>query len=499
MNFCTNCGKKLESDMRFCPYCGFDTGNNTPVSASGGQNDIISDSGDTVPSTDIAETENTPLPGYGFASESDEELPDPGVIETPAAEEPSAPPEKRKSKTVIIAVIAVLLLAFIAGGAVYLRGRPEPPEPTETTETMTMTRPTETTTETTTRALVPSEISDKTIKSNVGIVVTTEEYGVVSEGSGFLWRERGDWTFVITCAHVIDDYDGTVTVHTIDEEEYEAEIVGYDVKTDVGLLRIHASGYDVVEIGDSDELKVGDPIYTIGNPDGMRFFGTFSIGHITALNRKLTTESGYEMNCIQHDATVNPGNSGGMLVNGKGEVVGINSSKWVKSGFEGMDFAIPINDALEIIDNLMEYGYVPGRPKLGFRYISIFETNFYAPYYYKYDWPDGSLVIMGVDEDSDLVDKGLNYFDVITEVNGQQLDDEFSIVSILNSSRIGDTMTLKVLRAYSLERVEEFYITTRLIQDRGNVRVITLPDTEMDPETTEPETTRRGLFNLFGF
>ncbi|MBR6701613.1 MAG: trypsin-like peptidase domain-containing protein, partial [Clostridia bacterium] len=304
---------------------------------------------------------------------------------------------------------------------------------------------------------------------------------------------------VITCAHVIDDYEGTITVHTFDEQEHVAEIVGYDVKTDVGLLRIHTSGYDLVEIGDSDELKVGDPVYAVGNPDGMQFFGTFSIGHITALNRKLTTESGYEMKCIQHDATVNPGNSGGMLVNGKGEVIGINSSKWVKIGFEGMDFAVPINDALEIIDYLMEYGYVPGRPKLGFRYISIYDTYFYAPYYYKYEWPDGSLVIMGVDEDSDLVDKGLHYFDVITEVNGQTLDDEFSIVNILNSSRIGDTITLKVLRAYSLERVEEFTVTTTLIQDRGSARVIELPDTEMDPETTEPETTRRGLFGLFGF
>ncbi len=408
----------------------------------------------------------------------------------------------KKTNAVLITVIVLLSLALIGIAIFFFTGKDKKPEETTTIETVSETE-TETTTETTTRALVPSEISEKTKPSNVGIIANYEDYDEPGEGSGFIWKEVDGETYIITCAHCIDGYGTDITVQTDDGEEYDAYIVGYDIKTDVGLVKIQATGLTTAEIGDSDDLKVGDPVYAVGNPGGMKFFGSFSSGHVTALNRNLTSESGYDMKCIQHDATINPGNSGGMLVNERGEVVGINSSKFMRVGFEGMDFAIPINDALVIIDDLMQYGYVPGRPKLGFRYISIFETYFYSPYYYKYDWPDGSLVIMGADADSVVSEKGLNYFDVVTEVNGEPLDDEYSIIKILNQSEIGDTLTLTILRAYSLEHIDEFTVQVTLIQDRGAVRVIELPDTEMDPETTEPETeeetTRRGFFDIFEF
>ncbi len=253
-----------------------------------------------------------------------------------------------------------------------------------------------------------------------------------------------------------------------------------------------------MEIGDSSELKVGDPVYAVGNPGGIKFFGTFSSGHITALNRSLTAGSGYDMECIQHDATINPGNSGGMLVNQYGEVVGVNSSKWVKIGFEGMDFSVPINDALLILNQLEDYGYVPGRPKLGFRYITLNDTYYYDYLAYQNGWPAGSLIVIGKDEDSN-INGSFNYFDVVTHVNGQELDDVYSIIKTLNQSKIGDTLSLTVLRVFSEEHIEEFSVQVTLVQDKGGTRVYDLPETVPDPTTTEPESTRRGLFNIFDF
>ena len=187
-----------------------------------------------------------------------------------------------------------------------------------------------------------------------------------------------------------------------------------------------------------------------------------------------------------------------MLVNQYGEVVGVNSSKWVKVGFEGMDFAVPINDALELLDQLLDYGYIPGRPKLGLRYITLNDTYYYDYLAYQNDWPVGSMIIVGVDSDAQL-DGSFNYFDVVTTVNGQELDDVYSIIKILNQSHIGDTLNLTVLRIFSEEHIERFNVQVTLVQDRGGTRVYDLPETAPDPTTTEPESTRRGLFNFFDF
>lgn len=480
MNRCPRCGTISEDNLRFCSECGYD---------------FSSEEETRVYSKEEYQETVQQEPEYREPEYAGQSYNSPGTV----YDEPEEPPVKKGGgKAVLITVAVILLLALTAGGAYFFGKKSNEPEPTTTvTETETQTT-TETTTESTTRALVPHEISEKTKASNVAIIVESDEYGTVSEGSGFLWKEIGEETYIITCAHVIDYYDFDINVQTEDGSEYDAEVVGYDVKSDIGLIKIRETGLQLVEIGDSSELKVGDPVYAVGNPDGAKFFGTFTSGHVTAMNRSLTSGSGYDMKCIQHDATINPGNSGGMLVNEFGEVVGVNSSKWVKVGFEGMDFAVPINDAVELLDQLLDYGYIPGRPKLGIRYITLNDTYYYDYMAYKYDWPVGSMIIVGVDSDAQL-SGSFNYFDVVTAANGQELDDVYSIVKILNQSHIGDTLNLTVLRVFSEEHVEQFNVQVTLVQDRGGTRVYDLPETVPDPTTTEPESTRRGLFDIFNF
>ena len=475
MNRCPRCGTISEDNSRFCSECGYDL--------------------NTEEETKVYSKDEFPEPVQPEPEYPAQSYQEPDTV----YDEPEKPPAKKgNGKVILITVAVILLLALTAGGAFFFGRKSNEPETTTTvTETETQTT-TETTTESTTRALVPSEISDKTKASNVGIKVESEEYDIVGEGSGFIWKEIGEETYIVTCAHVIDYYGFDITVQTEDGSEYDAEVVGYDVKSDIGLIKIRETGLQLVEIGDSSELKVGDPVYAVGNPDGAKFFGTFTSGHVTAMNRSLTSGSGYDMKCIQHDATINPGNSGGMLVNQYGEVVGVNSSKWVKVGFEGMDFAVPINDALELLDQLLDYGYIPGRPKLGLRYITLNDTYYYDYLAYQNDWPVGSMIIVGVDSDAQL-DGSFNYFDVVTTVNGQELDDVYSIIKILNQSHIGDTLNLTVLRIFSEEHIERFNVEVTLVQDRGGTRVYDLPETVPDPTTTEPESTRRGLFNFFDF
>lgn len=189
-----------------------------------------------------------------------------------------------------------------------------------------------------------------------------DEVSPVSEGSGIIATSDG---YIITNAHVVEGAS-SLKVILSDGTSYEAQLVGSDSITDLAVIKIDATGLQAAEFGSSGDLEVGDSVMAIGNPGGLELSSSVTQGIVSALNRQITnSETGYTMDCIQTDTAINPGNSGGALVNMYGQVVGINSSKIVAEGFEGLGFAIPIDDAQSVISNLKEYGYVKDRAVLG--------------------------------------------------------------------------------------------------------------------------------------
>ena len=157
-----------------------------------------------------------------------------------------------------------------------------------------------------------------------------------------------------------------VSVTFYDGRNTEAQLVGIDVLSDLAVIQISDTSFDLTSIqpatfGVSEDLRLGDPLVVLGNPGGEMFSFSATFGYVSAMHRAIETEDGYTINCIQTDAAINPGNSGGALVNEYGLVVGINSSKIAATDYEGLGFAIEIDEALKIIPELIEHGYIEGR------------------------------------------------------------------------------------------------------------------------------------------
>ena len=329
--------------------------------------------------------------------------------------------------------------------------------------------------------LTPKEIYQKVLASSVGILVYNKSDSLASEGTGVLFKEDNDgkYTYIITCAHVISGSNGTVMVQLHDEQQYKAEIVGFDTRTDIGVLRIEESGLTLAEIGDSSKLAVGDSVYAIGNPGGVEFANSFTGGMISALDRPVnSSSSGYTMECIQHTAAINPGNSGGALVNVFGQVIGINSMKIVDDEYEGMGFSVPSSVFVDIVNNIIVNGYVANRPKLGITYVAAQNYNSYGMFIALKELPKGSIVIYSIAKDSSLVGTEAQEGDMIVAVNGKDLDDSSYLPELIENSNVGDTVRLSLIRINRDYSYKEFDVEVKLVEDRG--------DTVIEEKTTEP-------------
>ncbi len=261
------------------------------------------------------------------------------------------------------------------------------------------------------------------------------EVSPTSEGSGIIATSDG---YIITNAHVVDGAD-SLKVITSDGKTYEAELIGSDSMTDLAVIKVDAEGLTAAEFGSSSDLVVADPVIAIGNPGGLQ--STVTVGYVSALNRPVTSsDTGYTMNCIQTDAAINPGNSGGALVNMYGQVIGINSSKIVATGYEGLGFAIPIDDALPIISNLKDYGYVKDRAMLGIsgQYLDSWTANFYG-------LPSG-MYVAEVNNES-VSDAGVQQGDVITKIDGEEITSANTISNYIAKKKPGDEVTLTITRS----------------------------------------------------
>ena len=293
----------------------------------------------------------------------------------------------------------------------------------------------------------PAQIYQLACSQVVGITtkVTTQSFfgtqtGTVS-GSGFILSEDG---YIVTNYHVIqvaEESDLPIRVLLYDGTEYEASIVGREDVNDLAVLKIEATGLSPVTMGNSDELQVGDEVYAVGNPLGELEF-SMSTGHVSALNRVISTEGADNISMFQLDAAVNPGNSGGPVYNTKGQVVGVVTAKYSDTDVEGLGFAIPSNDALRIAEDLVNNGYVTGKAYLGI----WTDERYNAMVAQYYDMPLGAYVAE-VSPGSAADQAGLESGDIITAVDGQQVESSTDLRNLIRQYSAGDSAELTYFRA----------------------------------------------------
>ena len=284
-------------------------------------------------------------------------------------------------------------------------------------------------------------------------------------GSGVVISKDG---YIVTNAHVLKA-DGFHTVHTTDDKIYNAKIIGRDSKTDIAVIKVDYSGLTPAVFGDSDEAIVGEQVIAVGNPAGLS--NTVTDGIISAVNRKIRSDStGFEMNCIQTNADISPGNSGGALVNMYGQVIGITSSKYVSSSFEGLGFAITINDAIPIIEELIDTGYISGRFRIGIQLIDMDseEKIFMIQNELGFDLPEDfeGVYIDSISEDCDIANTKLKAGDFITEINGVPIKTYDELYNTISASfKAGDKVPAKCANVRKNGKVTYYDIEFKLMED----------------------------------
>ena len=255
-------------------------------------------------------------------------------------------------------------------------------------------------------------------------------------GSGVIYDKEG---YIATNNHVVEDAQ-EIIVSLPDGRTVSGKVLGADAATDLAVVKIEADNLAVAEFGDSDTLQVGEPAIAIGNPLGLEFRGSVTAGVISALNRSIELGE-RKFNLIQTDAAINPGNSGGALVNADGEVVGINSAKIAASGVEGIGFAIPVNTAKPILDELAKKGRI-ARPYLG---VSLMDGEIAKRFGFEIDMHGGILVVK-VLKDGPAGKAGVKGGDIILEFGGKKIKTAIDLRTALSEHRVGDSVDMLIMR-----------------------------------------------------
>ncbi|RSD24961.1 S1C family serine protease [Mesobacillus subterraneus] len=306
----------------------------------------------------------------------------------------------------------------------------------------------------------PSSIADiieSSSRSIVGITNIQQENNPFSRsqgsvesgsGSGVIFKKEGNQAYIITNNHVIEGAS-KVEVSLYNGDKVDAEVVGADALTDLAVVKISASeAVDVIDFGDSDVLRAGDQVLAIGNPLGLDLSRTVTQGIVSAVDRSIsfpTSAGEWEMNVIQTDAAINPGNSGGALINTDGKVIGINSLKISQNGVEGLGFAIPSNDVLPIVNQLIEKGKVE-RPYLGVSLADLAQI----PHDYLENLPDevdSGTMVTYIAPNSAASEAGLQEQDVIVAINGEKVENAGDLRRFMYTKlNTGDSAELTIYR-----------------------------------------------------
>ncbi|AGA70877.1 trypsin-like serine protease with C-terminal PDZ domain [Desulfitobacterium dichloroeliminans LMG P-21439] len=263
--------------------------------------------------------------------------------------------------------------------------------------------------------------------------------GLTEAGTGSGFIIDADYGYIVTNYHVIADAS-RLMVSLADGRNAEATLVGQDPRTDLAVIKIAPEKLTATQLGNSDQLQVGEPVVAIGNPGGEEFARSVTQGVVSAKNRILLIEGESSFNLIQTDAAINPGNSGGPLVNYNGQVVGINSAKNAEIGFEGMGFAIPITDAIPVIQQLIEKGYF-SHPGL---LVSI-DTRYSPEWAAQKGWPAGAYV-SDIDARGPAGQAGIQPGDILVKINGITVKSSLELTHELFKFKPGDTVTVTYFR-----------------------------------------------------
>ena len=397
---------------------------------------------------------NSENDGYrgGFGGYVD---PEPGMSGTPYSTGPMQP---RHKKGGVGKFIALVLACAIAGGGAgvggaYLYNRMA--ASSSSTVIYEEDRPQVRTVLNTNNGqpMTPEQLYAANLASCVGIMVNTTQniWGQTTtsaaSGSGFVLSRDG---YIATNYHVIEsavkNSGVTIQVSFANGDKYDARLVGGEKDNDVAVLKIEAAGLTPVTLGDSSKLVVGEAVYAIGNPLGELTY-SLTDGIVSALDRLITTgENGDSttLNVLQTNCAINPGNSGGPLFDSYGNVIGITTAKYTQSSSgvsaEGLGFALPINDVKEILADLIEHGYVTGKPYMGVRVDNVSQEA------QRYGISAGA-VIVSVAEGSCAQKAGLQVNDIITAIDSTAIDSSSALTAALTTGyKAGDTATLTVIR-----------------------------------------------------
>ena len=385
----------------------------------------------------------------------------------PVQPQDAQPPKKKKKfngKRVVRSAVALVLAAAMgfAGGFVGAKfggsGKVviQQVAPSSTADSASGSDSSITAASSSGSSLTTEQVAD--LVSPSVVVITTEQvvysqwswYGQnqveSGAGSGVIISSDG---YILTCAHVVDGAS-TITV-TIGDKDYTATLVGEDTTSDIAVIKIDADGLTPATVGNSDSLKVGQSVMAVGNPLG-ELGGTVTGGMISALNRSVTIQGSSSVNTmslIQMDASVSPGNSGGGLFNMNGELVGIVNAKSSSSDAEGLGFAIPINDAIKVAQELLENGYVTGRPYLGITYLAVTDAqtasqlgvNAYGVY------------VVEVVKGGPAEKAGLQAGDRIVSVDGTEIASKDDLGTLMQKHAAGDTLSITIAREGQMQTV----------------------------------------------
>ncbi|HWI49926.1 MAG TPA: trypsin-like peptidase domain-containing protein [Rummeliibacillus sp.] len=276
----------------------------------------------------------------------------------------------------------------------------------------------------------------------------------VGSGSGVIYKKVGDKAYIVTNNHVVEGAK-QLEVTFSDGSKEQAKLVGTDIWTDLAVISISSKKVKTVAtFGDSDKLKQGESVIAIGNPLGMDFYGSVTTGVISGTDRTVPVDlnedgtEDWQSEVLQTDAAINPGNSGGALINLAGQVIGINSMKISESTVEGLGFAIPINTAIPVIDELQRTGKVE-RPSMGVALIDLTDV----PVYHQRNTlklpseVTSGVVVSEVIKNSSASKAGLEKYDVIVEMDGEKIDNSIDLRKILyNKKHVGDQVKIKAYR-----------------------------------------------------
>ncbi len=350
----------------------------------------------------------------------------------------------------IVAAVMVICICFTGG---YIAGKQmKLPEENESAPIGVTVKPSGGET------LTATEVYEKVAKSVVGIVVYDEE-GEKGYASGVVFGSEG---YIITNDHIYDSVpNARFLIITNDGKEYDAEYVAGDTRSDIAVLKADTNELIPAEFCDSNQIVVGEDAMAIGYPAGAYQKAVFTIGTISATGVRVSgSRTSYSTKMIQTDSAINPGSSGGALVNAYGQVVGITSSKIAGDVYDSIGYAIPTNVAVNNANKLIEFGYVKGRAMLGVSYVenSVVDVKI-NPY------TRAGLVVKAITEGGPLSNSGIRLEDIIVAVNDSPINRSETILDIIDTLSAGDKIMLEVFRPST---GNSYYITITLGEDKGS-------------------------------